>query len=66
MADEVTGRLVDSLSPQAWADVLESVMTAPDQWQAYGKAAEEHAAQFSWTAMAQRMIEIYASAPRVA
>lgn len=66
VADEVTGRLVDSLSPQAWADVLESVMTAPDQWQAYGKAAEEHAAQFSWTAMAQRMIEIYASAPRVA
>ena len=62
----VTGQLVDSLSPQAWADVLESVLTVPDQWCAYGQAAEEHAAQFSWTAMAQRMIEIYASAPRIA
>ena len=65
VADGVTGQLVDSLSPQAWADVLESVMTAPEQWCTYGSAAMEHAAQFSWTAMAQRMIEIYATAGRI-
>lgn len=65
VADGVTGQLVNSLAPQAWADLLESVMTQPCQWQAYGRAAIRHAQQFSWTAMAHRMLRIYTSAARV-
>ena len=61
VADKKTGELVSSLVPETWADLLESVLHDPDRWQAYGRAALGHANQFSWTAMAQRMLGIYGS-----
>ena len=61
VVDEQTGELVDSLDPEAWADTFESVMHQPQRWTHYGRAAVEHASNFSWTATAQRMLEIYSS-----
>lgn len=60
----VSGCLVDSLDPREWADVLETIMAEPTTWQARSIAGIQHAAGFSWTAMAQRMLEIYTSASR--
>lgn len=61
VADKITGEFVPSLVPETWADVLESVLHEPERWRAYGRAAIGHANQFSWTAMAQRMLGIYGS-----
>lgn len=62
VADGVSGQLVDSLAASTWADVLASVVEQPQRWQAYGAAGIEHAAAFSWSVMAQRMVDIYSSA----
>lgn len=62
VAEGVSGQLVDSLSADAWADVLESVVDDPQRWKAYGAAGCDHSAQFSWSAMADRMVDIYGRA----
>ena len=62
VADQRTGELLDSLTPQAWADALESVMLQPATWRTYGEAAVRHAATFSWTGMAHRMLQLYRTA----
>ena len=59
VVDGLTGRLTDSLDPHAWADALASVVDDPVTWQTLGTAGIEHAARFSWSAMAGRMAEIY-------
>lgn len=65
VANGVSGQLVDSLSAAAWADVLETVVDDPQRWRDFGAAGFHHSAQFSWSAMADRMVEIYCSAMRV-
>lgn len=65
VADGQTGQLVKTLSPQVWADALESVIAQPAVWDAYSRAAVHHAATFSWAVMAQRMVELYTTADRV-
>lgn len=64
VADQRTGVLLDSLAPQAWADALESVILEPATWSAYGETAVGHAATFSWTGMAQHMLQLYRTAVR--
>ena len=64
VADGISGQLIDSLEPHAWADALASVVDEPARWQQFGAAASEHAAAFSWSAMAERMAEIYAQTLR--
>lgn len=59
VADGVTGQLIESLDPRAWADALASVVDEPAKWQQYGVAGIEHAEGFSWSAMADRMTDIY-------
>lgn len=61
----VTGKLVDSRDPHVWAEALIELMEHPGRWRQYGLAAERHAQQFSWTAMADSMLEIYQTAPPV-
>lgn len=61
VADGVSGHLVDSLNATAWADALQSLVEDPERWRDYGAAGLQHAAQFSWAAMAERMAEIYTS-----
>lgn len=59
VVDGVTGQLIDSLEPRAWADALASVVEEPAKWQQFGTAGIERAASFSWSAMAERMADIY-------
>lgn len=66
VADEVSGEFVDSLHANAWADALASVVSHPSRWIRYGAAGFAHSSQFSWSAMAERMVEIYCSAVSVA
>lgn len=61
VADGFSGQLVDSLDAVAWADALETVVEDPQRWRDYGVAGVHHSAQFSWSAMAERMVEIYSS-----
>ncbi|HJF14581.1 MAG TPA: glycosyltransferase [Enteractinococcus helveticum] len=62
VADGVTGQLIDSLEPRDWADALASVVEEPAKWQQFGAAGVERAASFSWSAMADRMADIYLQA----
>lgn len=62
--DGVTGRLVEGLHPETWADVLDSLRTNPSCWDDYGDAASNHASQFSWTTMAAELLNIYRSTMR--
>ncbi|HEY4535981.1 MAG TPA: glycosyltransferase [Enteractinococcus sp.] len=57
--DQHTGLLIDSLNPSDWADAMGSLIKQPELWRARGFAGVEHAAKFSWTAMAQQMTQIY-------
>ncbi|TQL72666.1 D-inositol-3-phosphate glycosyltransferase [Enteractinococcus coprophilus] len=59
VVDGLTGQLIDSLDPHAWADALASVVHDPATWQKFAAAGIEHAAGFSWAAMAARMAGIY-------
>ena len=61
VADGVSGQLIDSLDAAQWADVLATVVEQPQRWQTYGEAAIRHAAQFSWSVMADRMVDVYSS-----
>ncbi|NWN87137.1 MAG: glycosyltransferase [Micrococcaceae bacterium] len=61
VADGVSGQLIDSLDAAHWADVLATVVEQPQRWKAYGEAATRHAAQFSWSVMAERMVDVYAT-----
>ena len=60
-ADGVTGRLVDSLDPAAWAAELGRIAADPEAWQRLGPGAAQRARGFSWDAMANRMIAAYES-----
>lgn len=57
--DGQTGRLIESLDPHAWADAMMSLIEQPATWSTRGAAGVDHAASFSWSAMAQRMVQIY-------
>lgn len=59
VADGTTGRLIDTLDAEAWADVLDSLAYDSQRWREYGAAGVNHAAQFSWSAMAKRMVSLY-------
>lgn len=59
VADGQTGVLVPGHEPEQWADALEDILGDDDRRIAMGEAAVEHAAAFSWEAMAQRLREVY-------
>lgn len=65
ISDGVTGELVESLDAGAWADALETVVQHPQRWKGYGVAGSDQSAVFSWSAMADRMVDIYCSAMSV-
>lgn len=62
VVDGFSGHLVDSLDPEAWADSLAGVISDPQRWRCFGSAGANHSRLFSWSAMAERMIEIYYAA----
>ncbi|HEY4614701.1 MAG TPA: glycosyltransferase [Citricoccus sp.] len=61
VADGVTGRLVDGLDPDDWADQLGRIATGLESWRGLGPAAARRARGFSWDAMAEQMGSAYRS-----
>ncbi|MFC7402358.1 glycosyltransferase [Citricoccus sp. GCM10030269] len=59
VADGETGRLVDGLSPEAWADELESIAADLESWRSMGPAAARRARGFGWQTMAAQMSTAY-------
>ncbi|WGW12538.1 glycosyltransferase [Saxibacter everestensis] len=57
--DGVSGVLVDSHQPTAWAKALRRVLSDDDLRAEMGRSALEHVAQFSWQATADRTLEVY-------
>lgn len=59
VADGQTGVLVPGHEPEHWADALEQILLDDAQRIAMGEAAVDHAAKFSWDAMAGRLQNVY-------
>lgn len=59
VAHDKTGVLVDGHSPSAWADALAELLDDDARRIAMGRAAVEHAQQFSWAVSAQRLRDVY-------
>lgn len=57
--DGVTGRLVESHDPQAWAEVLEELLGDEDSRAQLGRQAREFATQLTWRRSAQRLAVLY-------
>lgn len=58
--DGVTGLLVDGHSPDAYAEALTRVLDDPALRAAMSAKASVHAAGFTWSATADRLLELYA------
>jgi D-inositol-3-phosphate glycosyltransferase len=59
VADEVSGRLVSGDAPADWAAALRSIIEDPIEAERLAKGAVTQAAQFSWEATADRLLELY-------
>ena len=62
VADGVSGTLVDSHDPRAWADAIGRIALHPAERHRLGSGAALHARRFSWQATAERMLDCYAAA----
>nr|WP_126369650.1 D-inositol-3-phosphate glycosyltransferase [Corynebacterium kutscheri] len=62
VSDGVTGVLVDGHNPHDWAYALGQLLDDDETRIKMGKNAVKHAANFSWTASASKLIEVYSSA----
>ncbi len=60
--DGVSGVLVDGHDPQAWARVLDGLVSAPARLAELSRGARAHASGFGWSATADRLIEVYTGA----
>lgn len=60
VADGVTGDLVDSHDPSAWAEVLRALLDDDERRIAYSHAAVQHAAGFSWEHTVDGLLATYA------
>lgn len=59
VADGQTGRLVDGLDPETWAEELERIAADLPAWRLQGPAAARRAHEFGWEAMAARLSAAY-------
>src|SRR5699024_6225451 len=57
-----SGRLIDSLDPQQWAQQISSLTTDPQQWRRCSAAAAALAEQYSWQATARQTLTAYCAA----
>lgn len=60
--DGVSGVLVQSRDPSAWARVLESILDHPRRHQSLAAGAREQALRFGWEATTARLIDVYRQA----
>lgn len=60
--DGVTGGLIDSLEPGAWAQRIAQLATDPDGWRASSLGAAALAGQYSWEATASQSFAAYRAA----
>lgn len=59
VADGETGTLVDGHDPSDWADALADLLDDDDTRIAMGQAAVGHAAQFSWAAAVDKLVDVF-------
>ncbi|AKK04061.1 D-inositol-3-phosphate glycosyltransferase [Corynebacterium epidermidicanis] len=59
VAEGETGTLVDGHDPSDWADALEAMLDDDETRIRMGEDAVEHAAAFSWTNTAERLVSVY-------
>ncbi|NUL45083.1 glycosyltransferase [Cellulosimicrobium funkei] len=59
VADGETGRLVDGLDPEIWAQELERIVADLPAWRRMGREAARRARTFGWEVMATHMSEAY-------
>lgn len=57
--DQITGRLVDSHDPEAWAAVLGELLGDEDTRARLGRQAREFATQLTWRRSAERLAVLY-------
>ncbi len=62
IADGVSGVLVDGHDPADYAEVIGSLLAAPDRRTAMGEAGAVHAARFGWAATADGILAAYGEA----
>ncbi|WSG19554.1 D-inositol-3-phosphate glycosyltransferase [Nonomuraea sp. NBC_01738] len=60
--DGISGVLVDSHDPHAWAQALRRFVVSPRWRDSLSSGARAHAAAFGWQATAARLMEVYAGA----
>ncbi|MGI4894078.1 MAG: glycosyltransferase family 4 protein, partial [Janthinobacterium lividum] len=60
--DGVTGVLVPSHDPRAWADALRGLLDDPDGREVMGRRAAQRAQGFGWDATAEATLEVYGRA----
>lgn len=59
VADEVSGVLVETFEPEDWREAIEGILADPARATRLSEGAVEQAEQFSWTATANRLLELY-------
>lgn len=63
--DGVSGVLIDGHDPGRWAEVLESLLSAPQRRAELARGACAHARRFSWDRTAKRLLSVYGEAVAV-
>ncbi|MCU1514847.1 MAG: hypothetical protein JWO10_1937, partial [Microbacteriaceae bacterium] len=63
VADGVSGVLVDTREPFAWAQVIEGLLADPRRLAALSVSARHHAEGFTWGATAAALLGVYAGLP---
>ncbi|MFT2817955.1 glycosyltransferase [Leifsonia sp. A12D58] len=59
--DGVTGVVLESREPTAWADAITGILTQPELAARLSTAAREHAESMSWTKSAELLAHVYRS-----
>jgi len=62
VADGVSGVLVDSRDPAAYARVIRDLITRPGSLARLSRGAREHASRFGWNATVDGLLHLYAGA----
>jgi D-inositol-3-phosphate glycosyltransferase len=59
VADGVSGKLVDSRDPAAYARVIRDLVAHPAALAGLARGAREHASRFGWTVTVDRLLNLY-------
>ena len=59
--DGVTGVVLESRDPSAWADAIAGILTRPELSDHLSVAARSHAEDMSWTMSAELLVDVYRS-----